>query len=325
MLFLEEESLDNLLSKSLKYILENGEKIHSKKDSNLEIRGAFLKLKNPRNRISASILRGITFSPLGELLWYLRGSNELNIIKYYIDSYHEYSDDGKTLYGSYGKRIFNDLENQFVNVYNKLKERPQTKHAVIQILSPEDLFTSTEDLPCTVSLQFFVRNNKLELYVFMRSNDVIKGFIHDIFCFTFLQELMAVKLGYELGTYTHMVTSLHLYIKDIELAKKYLKEGIFGTKHSMPPIPQESVDRSILEILELEEKIRLAKDFEQTMNLPMNHLQDFWYDLSIILIAFKFRKSYKQLDILLKHLRNQYFRRFLLDRKIKLMMNDKSF
>ena len=72
----------------------------------------------------------------------------------------------------------------------------------------------------------------------------------------------------------------------------------------------------------MEEKIRLAKDFEETMNLPMNHLQDFWYDLCIILIAFKFRKNNKRLDILLKHLRNQYFRRFLLDRKIKLMMND---
>jgi hypothetical protein len=52
----------------------------------------------------------------------------------------------------------------------------------------------SKDVPCTLSLQFFVRDNKLHLHAHMRSNDVFWGLTYDLFSFTMLQEVMMLEL-----------------------------------------------------------------------------------------------------------------------------------
>ena len=49
---------------------------------------------------------------------------------------------------------------------------------------------------------------------YMRSNDLWMGFPYDVFQFTCLQTLLAMELDVELGTYTHVAGSLHLYERD---------------------------------------------------------------------------------------------------------------
>ena len=53
----------------------------------------------------------------------------------------------------------------------------------------------------------------------MRSNDLWSGFPYDIFQFTCIQILLAMKLGVELGTYTHIADSLHMYERDFVKAR----------------------------------------------------------------------------------------------------------
>ena len=49
----------------------------------------------------------------------------------------------------------------------------------------------------------------------MRSNDVWMGFPYDVFQFTCMQILMSMELGVEIGTYTHIAGSLHLYERNV--------------------------------------------------------------------------------------------------------------
>ena len=67
--------------------------------------------------------------------------NELDFISYYIDTYGKYSDDGKTIYGGYGPRLFNAKGsiNQIQNVLELLKKTPSSRKAVIQLFDSEDL------------------------------------------------------------------------------------------------------------------------------------------------------------------------------------------
>ena len=51
----------------------------------------------------------------------------------------------------------------------------------------------------------------------MRSNDLWLGFPFDVFQFANMQVLMAMELGVELGTYTHIAGSLHLYERDFKV------------------------------------------------------------------------------------------------------------
>ena len=46
------------------------------------------------------------FSSLGELLWYLTGDNRLDFMEPYIPRYRDESEDGVTVYGGYGPRLF---------------------------------------------------------------------------------------------------------------------------------------------------------------------------------------------------------------------------
>jgi len=73
----------------------------------------------------------------------------------------------------------------------------------------------------------------------MRSNDIVKGLIHDEPSFTLFQHLMLLRLrevypDLQMGTYTHISHSLHLYEPDFELTKKRLSSQIIPNRCPMP-------------------------------------------------------------------------------------------
>ena len=67
------------------------------------------------------------------------------------------------------------------------------------------------------------------MVVHMRSNDAYIGLAHDVFAFTFMQEIVARDVGLDLGTYTHSVGSLHLYDQD-ERRARVSGVSAYGTK-----------------------------------------------------------------------------------------------
>ena len=96
-------------------------------------------------------------------------------------------------------------------VVAKLKDNPNTRHAAISIYDCKEFETYRKDTPCTYAVQFTVLNNKLNMSVVMRSNDLWYGFCNDQYCFSKLQELVSERTGYEIGTYYHFAHNLHLY------------------------------------------------------------------------------------------------------------------
>jgi thymidylate synthase len=247
------------------------------KGKSSEIFGALLQLSNPRARLSLSETRGKAFSTIGELLWYFSGTNDLNFIKYYIPEYCKFSDDGETVYGGYGPRLFNmhGEYNQINQVINILTDKPHSRRAVIQLFDAKDLEKHYKDIPCTCTLQFVIRDELLHLFVSMRSNDAYLGLPHDIFCFTMLQEIIARTLNKEVGQYSHAVGSLHLYEKHKESAENYLAEGFQSSKLRMPDMPVGNPWLSIEKILAIEPKIR--ENYNQ--DLSTYELEPYWLDL----------------------------------------------
>jgi hypothetical protein len=73
-----------------------------------------------------------------------------------------------------------------------------------------------KDIPCTLSIQFFIRDGRLHCVTTMRSNDIWLGLPYDIFCFTCLQRLIAEALKVPTGFYIHQAGSLHLYARNAE-------------------------------------------------------------------------------------------------------------
>lgn len=130
-------------------------------------------------------------------------------------------------YGAYGPR----LKVQLHEIVKQLLVDGQSRQAVAHIWSSNDLWHEG-DKPCTIFLNFLVRDLRLELHVHMRSNDVWLGVPYDVFAFTQLQHTVARALQLLPGQYVHHATSLHLYERDIERAEKLT---LFNNTTSRPP------------------------------------------------------------------------------------------
>lgn len=114
----------------------------------------------------------------------------------------------REFHGAYGARI----QGQALAVVHKLRLDPDSRQAVITLWNPvQDNMPRKLDYPCTVSLQFLVRRNRLLLTTNMRSNDVWLGLAYDLFQFGQLQWTVANQLGLVAGPLTHRPVSLHAY------------------------------------------------------------------------------------------------------------------
>jgi thymidylate synthase len=194
----------------------------------------------PHRKFSASYC-------IAELLWYVSANNSTEWISSYSSFWRNISDDGFTANSAYGSRIFVPHDriassvdarwSQWNYVKEELEKDRDSRRAVIHIRSPIDSILATKDVPCTLALQFFIRDEKLHQVVTMRSSDVILGIAYDVPAFTFFQELLALELGVECGSYTHLSGSMHIYERHYEMARKIISDTSSRSTIPMRPLP----------------------------------------------------------------------------------------
>jgi thymidylate synthase len=219
-----------------------------------------------------------------------RKIKRIRLHEYYLSGYEKFSDDKKTVHGAYGPRMFNmrGRVDQIDSVIRLLRRKPSSRQAVIQLFNAEDLLKDYNDIPCTCTVQFLIRKGQLHVVTHMRSNDAFLGLPHDVFAFTFLQELFARTLGVKLGTYKHAVGSLHLYDDDLAKVRKFIAEG-WQSRISMPEMPSGDPWSNISKLLLAEEKFRKGKD-PSVASLGMPR---YWADLARLLRVFALTKAKK--------------------------------
>ena len=293
--YFKADTLDDLMRIAIESIIEQGIENRPTKGPNKELVGVMLELSDPRCRLSRTETRGKPFSCLGELFWYLSGSNDADFITYYIRAYNSAVEPDPyrlkpVVGGGYGPRLMNLAGlNQLGNVIRLLQRKNSSRRAALQVFAAYDsapTYWSGEDgaydlsrageprdVPCTCNLQFLVREGSLHMVVFMRSNDVYIGLPHDVFCFTMIQEIVARTLGVELGTYKHVTGSLHLYECNEQDARTFLGEGIQDVM-PMPPMPQGDPWDALRMVAKAEAALRLG-----LLPMPDMPSDPYWADL----------------------------------------------
>lgn len=103
-----------------------------------------------------------------------------------------------------------------------LTEDPDSRQGYVRFSLPSHQRFGTKDQVCTMHLMFILRNERLHATTVMRSNDVVRGLVYDMLWFCLLLERMAGELGVGVGTYSHLAHSLHLYERDIGVAREML-------------------------------------------------------------------------------------------------------
>uniref|UniRef100_A0AAU8BDI2 Thymidylate synthase n=1 Tax=Bacillus phage Adastra TaxID=3143958 RepID=A0AAU8BDI2_9CAUD len=211
----------------LSTVIKEGDVLAPRGKKIKEIRPVMIEFKNPSRR--TTFLKGRTINPffqVAESVWILAGRSDVGFLLDYNKNMGQFSDDGVFFNAPYGERlrfwnksdankfIYNPLD-QLRDVYEKIKADPDTRQAVAVIYNPlfDNIQNDTKDRPCNLLLSFKLRNGKLDLSVYNRSNDLHWGTFGANLCqFSTILEAMATWLGVEVGSYYQITDSLHIYL-----------------------------------------------------------------------------------------------------------------
>ena len=123
---------------------------------------------------------------------------------------------------TYPERLQNyQGRNQLIDIVNRLQQDIGSNRAVAVTFNP---FVDNEydDIPCLQLIQALVRNNKLILSVYFRSNDLYGAFPSNMMFLTYLGMKIAKELDVKFDYIDYHCSSLHIYETDYEQALKVI-------------------------------------------------------------------------------------------------------
>lgn len=231
-----DDSFAKVYEKSLRELLYSPEFVSKPRELKInESLNVTLEIKNPLLSTYGNIRRGSQDKYIAaELLWYFAGRNDVAYIKKYAKFWESIQNNDGTVNSAYGNLIFTERNDHMYNQYgwalDSLSKDKDSRQAILHFNKPAHQWSRNKDFVCTMYGIFHIRNNRLDFTVTMRSNDAILGTPTDVAFFTCLQQQMLSHLqvlkypDLELGKYTHIVNSYHLYDKHFKLVEEMLLE-----------------------------------------------------------------------------------------------------
>lgn len=136
---------------------------------------------------------------------------------------------------NYGWCIYSsDNGEQYKNCINELKNNPLSRRACM-IYNRPSMWTDynkdgKNDFICTFSVSCFIRNDKLQYCVYMRSNDAWAGYRNDYAWHKYVATQMIKDLNLDDFDIIWNAASLHIYARQFYLLDHYKETGEIGTK-----------------------------------------------------------------------------------------------
>lgn len=195
------------------YVTKNGVATSPRGQFTWECLDTIIVLEDPTDALPVGIGRKLnTAIGIVEAVQLIAGHADAELTARVAPSMVQFMD-GPIFHGAYGRRIARQMD----AVELKLRQDRDSRQAVVTLWDPmHDNVSGKKDYPCTVMLQFMIRQDKLVMHTTMRSNDVWWGLTYDAFQFTQLQLCLARALDLEPGPYHHHAVSLHVYERDLE-------------------------------------------------------------------------------------------------------------
>lgn len=169
-----------------------------------------------------------------EMAWYIKADPHDLSIAEHAAQWGKIVLNGK-LNSNYGSYWFGPHGIRFIQ--RILTQDPMSRRAVIPMYGSDvdHMDLEAKDVPCTLAIEFRLRNGKLNMRAIMRSQDILWGMANDLPTFSFLQEIMAQLLTVEVGTLTVSVGSFHVYESRMNMFKAILDNSKYIPLDSRPP------------------------------------------------------------------------------------------
>ena len=173
-----------------------------------------------------------------ELLWFLKGTTNINYLKENgVRIWNEWADEKGNLGPVYGHQWRNwnsEGIDQIKEVINTLKTNPDSRRMLISAWNPSVMPDTNKSFaenvannkaalpPCHAFFQFYVADGKLSCQLYQRSADVFLGVPFNIASYALLTLMVAQVCGYEAGDFIHSFGDVHIYSNHFEQINEQL-------------------------------------------------------------------------------------------------------
>ena len=147
-----------------------------------------------------------------EFMWYLSMDPGVGNIGKAASIWKDIADSDGFVHSNYGGCLHRGWD----RVVAELVRFPESRRAVIALNQPDTDY-GMKDVPCTMFVQFFIRDDKLHMIWNMRSSDFAFGFCNDVAVGMLFMQMMKNELEVwnnhfvDLGSFTYNATSFHCY------------------------------------------------------------------------------------------------------------------
>ena len=167
-------------------------------------------------------------SVIHELLWFLKGSTNIQYLKDHgVSIWNEWADERGDLGPVYGHQwrswptAAGGTVDQIAEVIAQIKQNPDSRRLVVSAWNVGELHNMAL-LPCHTLFQFYVASDKLSCQMYQRSGDIFLGVPFNIASYALLTMMIAQICGLGLGDFVHTLGDAHLYCNHLDQAKLQL-------------------------------------------------------------------------------------------------------
>ncbi len=204
-------------------VLSRGNTSDPRGQSTFEMLGSQTRI-DMKKPVITSVARKLNYRFMcAEAYWILSGDGTTSIGKY-MSRWLKYSDSGHWLQGAYGPKVMEQMQ----YVFETLLQDPSSRQAVISIW--REMPRPSKDIPCTLSLQFLIRENKLHCICSMRSSDLWLGYPYDVFNFSMIALHLLLRFRgteitpLDLGMLQLTAGSQHIYQHDVPRVQEVIQD-----------------------------------------------------------------------------------------------------
>jgi len=169
-----------------------------------------------------------TRSILHELLWFLKGSTNVQYLKDNgVSIWDEWADEKGELGPVYGYQWRSWPKpdgghiDQIAKVVEMIRKTPDSRRLIVSAWNVADI-DSMKLPPCHAFFQFYVADGKLSCQLYQRSADIFLGVPFNIASYALLTMMVAQVCNLQVGEFIHTLGDAHLYTNHLEQAKLQL-------------------------------------------------------------------------------------------------------
>ncbi len=225
-------------------------------------------LYSDRTKLSTKALPGITFElypeqgfpiltlrkiPIqlfcAEVVWMITGAKHLEFLRRFTKIWDDFAEEDGTIEAAYGYRWRTHFgRDQLLGLVEHLRDEPSSRQGVVVMWDPSSDGLNSQkkkNVPCPFCWTANIIDNKLNVHLIIRSNDMMLGNPHDTAGFALLQAILAQKLGVQVGKLTISISHAHIYENHYEQAEEVVGRLDHVHNEILCRLPESTFERAL--------------------------------------------------------------------------------